>query len=59
MVFTIEPIFVEGRGAIHIWRDNWTAATDDGGRGAQCEHEVLITEHGCEILTVAGGSGGG
>ena len=52
MVFTIEPILVEGGRRIHVWKDGWTAATLDGGRGAQFEHEVLITETGYEVLTV-------
>lgn len=38
--------------AIGIWDDNWTLVTLDGGRSAQFEHEVLITEYGAEILTV-------
>lgn len=52
MLFTIEPILVEGSRRMHVWRDGWSAATLDGGRGAQFEHEVLITEDGCEVLTV-------
>ena len=52
MVFTIEPIFVERSRRMTMWRDGWSAATMDGGRGAQFEHEVLITEEGFEVLTV-------
>ena len=52
MIFTIEPILVEGSRRMHTWRDGWSAATLDGGRGAQFEHEVLITNDGYEILTV-------
>ena len=52
MVFTIEPILVEGSRRIATWDDGWSAVTLDGGRGAQFEHEVLITENGVEILTV-------
>jgi methionyl aminopeptidase len=52
MLFTIEPIFVERSRRMTVWRDGWSAATMDGGRGAQFEHEVLITEDGCEVLTV-------
>ena len=37
---------------IHVWKDGWTAATLDGGRGAQFEHEVLIKDDGYEVLTV-------
>ena len=32
MVFTIEPILVEGGSRISVWEDGWTAATFDGGR---------------------------
>lgn len=32
MVFTIEPILVEGARKITIWDDGWTAITLDGGR---------------------------
>ena len=52
MVFTIEPILVEGSRRMTVWEDGWSAVTVDGGRGAQFEHEVLITEHGAEVLTV-------
>jgi methionyl aminopeptidase len=52
MVFTIEPILVEGSRKISLWKDGWSAFTLDGGRGAQFEHEVLITESGAEVLTV-------
>ena len=34
MVFTIEPILVEGNRRISVWEDGWTAATLDGGRYA-------------------------
>ena len=52
MVFTIEPILVEGSRRMTVWDDGWSAVTMDGSRGAQFEHEVLITEHGAEVLTV-------
>lgn len=35
-----------------IWPDNWTAVTQDGKRSAQFEHTFLVTETGCEVLTV-------
>eukprot|EP01034_Spumella_vulgaris_P027452 gene27452-34170_t len=31
MVFTIEPILVEGSRRIGTWDDGWTASTFDGG----------------------------
>ena len=52
MVFTIEPILVEGQCDVHSWEDGWTIVTNDGSRGAQFEHEILITEHGAEVITV-------
>jgi methionyl aminopeptidase len=38
MVFTIEPILVEGNRRISVWEDGWTAATLDGGRYVQHAH---------------------
>jgi len=52
MIFTIEPMFVEGSQESAIWQDGWTVVTVDGGRAAQFEHTILITEDGNEILTV-------
>ena len=28
-----------------------TAVTEDGKRSAQFEHELIITENGCDVLT--------
>lgn len=33
------------------WPDGWTSITKDGKRSAQFEHQVVVTEKGCEILT--------
>ena len=52
MVFTIEPMLVEGSGDCFEWSDQWTVATTDGGMAAQFEHTILIREDGVEILTV-------
>ena len=49
MIFTIEPMFVEGNQASTTWSDNWTAAIVDSGRAAQFEHTILITEDGIEV----------
>jgi len=51
MIFTIEPMLTEGNSDCYEWNDAWTVATVDGGRSAQFEHTVLITEDGVEILT--------
>jgi methionyl aminopeptidase len=52
MLFTIEPILVEGSTEFEVWKDGWTYVTKDKGRTAQCEHMVLITSSGHEILTI-------
>lgn len=54
MIFTIEPMLTEGSEECYEWDDEWTVATADGGRAAQFEHTVLITEDGVEVLTLPG-----
>ena len=51
MTFTIEPMLVEGAADVLLWPDGWTVVTADGRRAAQFEHTLLITEHGCDVLT--------
>jgi len=51
VTFTIEPVLTEGSIEWITWDDNWTNATADGGRAAQFEHTLLVTEDGCEVLT--------
>lgn len=51
MTFTIEPMITQGTWRARMWDDGWTAVTTDGGRTAQFEHTVLITDDGAEILT--------
>lgn len=53
MTFTIEPMINAGvRSAVIDPKDQWTARTSDGRASAQWEHTVLITDAGCEILTL-------
>lgn len=52
MTFTIEPILSEGSDEMVILEDGWTALTCDNSRAAQCEHTVLITDEGVEVLTM-------
>ena len=52
MIFTIEPMLTEGGAECSEWSDDWTVVTQDGGRAAQFEHTVLITEDGVDILTL-------
>lgn len=51
MTFTIEPVLTQGTEDVKILEDGWTAVTVDNARTAQCEHTVLITDTGHEILT--------
>jgi methionyl aminopeptidase len=54
MTFTIEPMITVGSYREKMWPNGWTAVTADGGRSAQFEHTVLVTDDGAEILTVTG-----
>ncbi|KAK3256360.1 hypothetical protein CYMTET_34501 [Cymbomonas tetramitiformis] len=49
--FTIEPMLTLGATRERYWDDDWTAVTSDGSWTAQCEHTLLITETGVDILT--------
>jgi Xaa-Pro aminopeptidase len=40
-----------GSNEIEMWGDGWTVVTRDGGRAAQYEHMVVVTDDGCEVLT--------
>ncbi len=52
MVFTIEPMITVGDWRHHLWDDDWTATTVDNKRTAQFEHTLLVTDDGCDILTL-------
>ena len=52
MTFTIEPMLTLGDQSSHVWDDGWTVVTNDGGRCAQFEHSLVVTETGAEILTL-------
>jgi methionyl aminopeptidase len=51
MTLAIEPILNAGSKQTRILRDRWTAVTVDNALSAQCEHTVLVTKDGHEILT--------
>ena len=52
MIFTIEPMINAGVRKAIIDADNqWIARTADGRPSAQWEHQLLITEAGCDVLT--------
>lgn len=53
MCFTIEPMINAGRKQTKLDKDDgWTVYTIDGKKTAQWEHTILVTETGCEILTL-------
>lgn len=49
----VEPMATLGDWHINVAKDNWTIMVRDGSLGAHFEHTVLITDDGCEILTLA------
>ncbi len=51
MVFTIEPMINEGTYEVEMLDDGWTAVTRDRKLSAQCEHTIVVTKDGYEILT--------
>ncbi len=52
MVLAIEPMVNQGSAAVKVLSDGWTAVTKDGKLSAHFEHTVVVTEEGCEILTL-------
>ena len=52
MVFTIEPMINLGTPDYEIWDDGWTVVTKDRKWTAQFEHTIVVTDSGCEILTL-------
>jgi methionyl aminopeptidase len=56
MTFTIEPMITLGTYDYDIWDDAWTVVTKDRRWTAQFEHTLLVTDSGCDILTLPTGS---
>nr|BET44447.1 MAG: type I methionyl aminopeptidase [Candidatus Aschnera chinzeii] len=52
MTFTIEPMVNIGKRDIKLMNDGWTVKTKDKSYSAQYEHTILVTENGCEVLTL-------
>lgn len=49
----IEPMSCLGKPANHIeGDDNWTVKLNDGSIACHCEHTILVTEDGYEVLTL-------
>lgn len=52
MTLAIEPMIAIGTDDIEVLSDNWTVVTKDGQCAAHYENTVLITDDGCEILSL-------
>lgn len=52
MTLAIEPMVCEGKPATRVLGDGWTAKTKDGKLSCHYENTILVTESGCEILTM-------
>jgi methionyl aminopeptidase len=52
MTFTIEPMITLGTYDYDIWDDTWTVVTKDRKWTAQFEHTLVVTDAGCDILTL-------
>lgn len=53
MFFTVEPMINDGKYAVKILSDGWTAVTRDRSLSAQFEHSIGITADGHEIFTLS------
>lgn len=51
MVLAIEPMVNLGAAAVTTGADGWTVITADHQPAAHFEHTVIVTSHGCEIIT--------
>ncbi len=59
MTLAVEPMINQGTWQVVQDDDGWTYRTRDGSLSAHFEHTIVITEDGCEVLTLrsAGGRG--
>lgn len=53
MTLAIEPMVNEGSYDVVWLDDDWTVVTEDGSLVAHYENTIVITEDGCEILTLS------
>jgi methionyl aminopeptidase len=52
MVLAIEPMATLGRGTVRQSGDSFGYETKDGSISAHFEHTVVVTDNGCEVLTI-------
>lgn len=53
MTLAIEPMVNEGSYDVVWLDDDWTVVAEDGSLAAHYENTIVITEDGCEILTLS------
>jgi methionyl aminopeptidase len=51
MTLAVEPMVVMGRREVELFPDGWTVYTTDHQPAAHCEHTIVVTETGVDILT--------
>ena len=52
MTIAIEPMINAGTYDVKVLKDDWTVVTRDGRPSAHYENTVVITQDGCEILSL-------
>jgi methionyl aminopeptidase len=52
MVLAIEPMVNSGHWKVSVDSDGWTIRTYDGSLSSHFEHTVVVTNTGCEIMTL-------
>ena len=52
MTIAIEPMVNAGTFDVKVLSDDWTVVTRDGRPSAHYENTVVITQDGCEILSL-------
>lgn len=52
MTLAIEPMINAGTHSVYWLDDDWTVVTDDGKLSAHYENTIVITEDGCDILSL-------
>ena len=49
----IRNVDANGKPAVKVLNDGWTAVTRDKSLSAQCEHSIGVTEDGYEVFTAS------
>ena len=55
MALAIEPMVLEGKKETRVLGDGWTVKSKDGKLTCHYENTIVITEDGCEIITLTEG----